>query len=92
MQGGRTAFVGISLSMGLSNIRCAIDCKKGRDMIREVTELFLCCFDRLMYDPYEKVVYDYLGGLADLKKAKVCIYFCFFVFKTVIFTAFIDVL
>ncbi|KAF6159214.1 hypothetical protein GIB67_009487 [Kingdonia uniflora] len=26
---------------------------------------------RLMFDPYEKLVYDYIGGMEDLKKAKV---------------------
>jgi len=33
----------------------------------------LCCFFnlRLMFDPYAKVVYDYLGGIEDIKKAKV---------------------
>jgi len=33
----------------------------------------LCCvFNlRLMFDPYAKVIYDYLGGIEDIKKAKV---------------------
>lgn len=29
---------------------------------------------RLMYDPYAKIVYDYMGGMQDIKKAKVCMY------------------
>lgn len=36
---------------------------------------FVClhCFSylRLMFDPYAKVVYDYLGGIEDIRKAKV---------------------
>jgi len=28
-----------------------------------------------MLDPYERVVYDYMGGIEDIRKAKVCMYF-----------------
>lgn len=31
-------------------------------------------FSRLMFDPYDRIVYDYLGGMEDIKKAKVCMY------------------
>lgn len=27
-----------------------------------------------MFDPYTKIVYDYMGGMQDIKKAKVCMY------------------
>lgn len=27
-----------------------------------------------MFDPYAKIVYDYIGGIQDIKKAKVCMY------------------
>lgn len=27
---------------------------------------------RLMYDPYTKIVFDYMGGMEDIRKAKVC--------------------
>lgn len=26
----------------------------------------------LMFDPFAKIVYDYLGGLEDIRRAKVC--------------------
>lgn len=29
---------------------------------------------RLMFDPYAKMVYDYTGGVNDIRKAKVCMY------------------
>lgn len=29
----------------------------------------------LIFDPYASTVYDYLGGIEDLKKAKVRIYY-----------------
>ncbi|KAK4362717.1 hypothetical protein RND71_017958 [Anisodus tanguticus] len=29
------------------------------------------CFSRLMFDPYSKLVYDYMGGVDDIRKAKV---------------------
>lgn len=29
---------------------------------------------RLMFDPYAKLVYDYMGGVNDIWKAKVCMY------------------
>lgn len=29
---------------------------------------------RLMFDPYAKLVYDYMGGVNDIRKAKVCMY------------------
>ncbi|KAB5532194.1 hypothetical protein DKX38_018864 [Salix brachista] len=32
---------------------------------------FFKCFDLLMFDPYKRIVYDYMGGLEDIKKAKV---------------------
>lgn len=32
-------------------------------------------FCRLMYDPYNSVVYDYLGGMEDIRQAKVCMHF-----------------
>lgn len=32
---------------------------------------------RLMFDPYAKIVYDYMGGIQDIRKAKVCMYFHF---------------
>jgi hypothetical protein len=28
-----------------------------------------------MFDPYAKIVYDYMGGMEDIRKAKVCMYF-----------------
>lgn len=28
-----------------------------------------------MFDPYARIVYDYMGGMEDIKKAKVCMYF-----------------
>lgn len=28
-----------------------------------------------MFDPYAKIVYDYTGGMEDIRKAKVCMYF-----------------
>lgn len=27
-----------------------------------------------MFDPYAKIVYDYVAGIEDIKKAKVCMY------------------
>lgn len=27
-----------------------------------------------MFDPYAKIVYDYMGGLEDIIKSKVCMY------------------
>lgn len=27
-----------------------------------------------MFDPYAKIVYDYMGGMEDIVKAKVCMY------------------
>jgi hypothetical protein len=27
---------------------------------------------RLMFNPYSEKIYDYLGGIEDIKKAKVC--------------------
>jgi tRNA nucleotidyltransferase/poly(A) polymerase len=27
-----------------------------------------------MFDPFAKIVYDYMGGMEDIKKAKVCMY------------------
>jgi len=36
------------------------------------TFLYHC---RLMFDPYAKIVYDYTGGMEDIRKAKVCMYF-----------------
>ncbi|KAJ0111694.1 hypothetical protein Patl1_01298 [Pistacia atlantica] len=29
----------------------------------------------LMFDPYAKMVYDYIGGIEDIRKAKVCLCF-----------------
>ena len=34
-----------------------------------------------MFDPFAKVVYDYMGGIEDIKKAKVCMYFFAFQFQ-----------
>lgn len=31
-------------------------------------------FFRLMFDPYARIVYDYMGGMEDIQKAKVCLY------------------
>lgn len=31
------------------------------------------CFYRLMFDPYARIIYDYMGGIEDIKKAKVCV-------------------
>ena len=28
-----------------------------------------------MFDPYARIVYDYIGGMEDLRKSKVCMYF-----------------
>lgn len=28
-----------------------------------------------MFDPYARIVYDYMGGIEDIMKAKVCMYF-----------------
>lgn len=28
-----------------------------------------------MFDPYAHMVYDYIGGIEDIRKAKVCMYF-----------------
>lgn len=33
-----------------------------------------------MLDPYARVVYDYMGGIEDIRKAKVCMYFLITVF------------
>lgn len=42
------------------------------------TALFYCCPNlptfRLMFDPYAKIVYDYMGGIEDITKTKVCMY------------------
>jgi tRNA nucleotidyltransferase/poly(A) polymerase len=27
-----------------------------------------------MFDPFAKIVYDYMGGMEDIKKANVCMY------------------
>jgi len=27
-----------------------------------------------MFDPYARIVYDYMGGMEDITKAKVCMY------------------
>jgi len=38
-----------------------------------------------MFDPYAKVVYDYLGGMEDIRKAKVWMYstlICFQIYVT----------
>lgn len=44
-------------------------------IVSPFSHLFVClhCFSylRLMFDPYAKVIYDYLGGIEDLRKAKV---------------------
>lgn len=32
---------------------------------------------RLMFDPFERIVYDYTGGLEDIRRAKVCMYLFF---------------
>lgn len=45
-------------------------------ILKSILRLFVCvhCFFpylRLMFDPYAKVVYDYLGGIEDIRKAKV---------------------
>lgn len=32
---------------------------------------------RLMFDPFERIVYDYIGGLEDIRRAKVCMYLFF---------------
>lgn len=31
-----------------------------------------------MFDPFAKIVYDYMGGMEDIKKTKVCIYLLYF--------------
>lgn len=31
-----------------------------------------------MFDPFAKIVYDYMGGMEDIKKAKVCMYLLYF--------------
>lgn len=36
---------------------------------------FLYYFNsRLMFDPFAKLVYDYMDGVRDIRKAKVCMY------------------
>ena len=32
-----------------------------------------------MFDPYAEIVYDYMGGMQDIKNAKVCMYLLSFV-------------
>lgn len=42
-----------------------------------VVTLYCICLPNtcsLMYDPYKKVVYDYLGAMEDIRKSKVCLY------------------
>lgn len=56
---------------GFGNIKCPIgfhdeDCKRWRNCLqRDFT------INGLMFDPYAKIVYDYMGGLEDIRKAKV---------------------
>ncbi|KAJ6761013.1 POLYNUCLEOTIDE ADENYLYLTRANSFERASE FAMILY PROTEIN-RELATED [Salix purpurea] len=58
----------VDLSNGIS---CPIDCNE-KDYVR-----WKNCLRRdltingLMFDPYKRIVYDYMGGLEDIKKAKV---------------------
>uniref|UniRef100_A0A6N2NEI6 Poly A polymerase head domain-containing protein n=1 Tax=Salix viminalis TaxID=40686 RepID=A0A6N2NEI6_SALVM len=58
----------VDLSNGIS---CPIDCDE-KDYVR-----WKNCLQRdltingLMFDPYKRIVYDYMGGLEDIKKAKV---------------------
>ncbi|KAJ4850155.1 hypothetical protein Tsubulata_000641 [Turnera subulata] len=55
----------------LMSIECPVECNK-KDYVR-----WRNCAQRdftingLMFDPYAKIVYDYMGGLEDIKKAKV---------------------
>ncbi|KAL3575518.1 hypothetical protein D5086_023619 [Populus alba] len=54
-----------------NDIICPIDCDE-KDYVR-----WKNCLQRdftingLMFDPYKRIVYDYMGGLEDIKKAKV---------------------
>ncbi|XP_065872670.1 uncharacterized protein [Euphorbia lathyris] len=54
-----------------NNVQCPFDCGD-RDYVR-----WRNCLGRdftingLMFDPYAKIVYDYMGGLQDIRKAKV---------------------
>ncbi|KAJ6882574.1 poly(A) polymerase I-like isoform X2 [Populus alba x Populus x berolinensis] len=54
-----------------NDIICPIDCNE-KDYVR-----WKNCLQRdftingLMFDPYKRIVYDYMGGLEDIKKAKV---------------------
>lgn len=45
------------------------------EWIQLMTFFFFFSRFRLMLDPYAKIVYDYLGGVEDIRKAKVCMYF-----------------
>lgn len=38
-----------------------------------------------MFDPYAKVVYDYLGGIEDIRRAKVWTVFCYTFFQEIIY-------
>ncbi|KAJ6672178.1 POLYNUCLEOTIDE ADENYLYLTRANSFERASE FAMILY PROTEIN-RELATED [Salix viminalis] len=64
--------IGRKFKVGLRNdIGCPIDCDE-KDYLR-----WKNCLQRdftingLMFDPYKRIVYDYMGGLEDIKKAKV---------------------